>query len=377
MKFERIQTEKKRYLTYLVCVSAVVFLFLTAACGGGGGTKAVKVSPKKSGSPDYIFYPGLPNTPRYQYLTTFSSSSDIQKKKSKFFNFVAGDEQEKPRPIKKAYGVEMCDGVIYVCDLRSHAVVTLNLDTKEFGYIGVSGSAKLNRPVNLKIDKKNKIIYVADMGRKQVLSFSTDGRRLRFYGKRGQFDPSDVDIHDGKLFVCDVKGNQVHVLDVKTGETLYKIGKSGSDDGEFYHPSNIAVRNDRLYISDSTNFRVQIFDLQGNFKAKFGEIGELPGYFSRPKGIDVDREGRIHVVDAAFENVQVFDKEFKLLLYMFTPGNERHNINLPADVTIDYDNVSYFKKYLSPKFKAEYLLFVTSNFGRNKVNVYAYGTYRK
>jgi len=377
MKVERIHMGKKRYLAYLTGLSALVFFILTAACGGGGGAKTVNVSPQKGGHPDYIFYPALPNTPRYQYLTTFSSSSDIRKQKSKFFKFVAGDEVEKPRPIKKAYGVEMCDGVIYVCDLRSHAVVTLDLKTKEFGYIGITGSAKLNRPVNLKIDKKNKIIYVADMGRKQVLSFTTDGQRLMSYGKKDQFDPADVDIHNGKLFVCDVKGNRIHVLDVKTGESLYKIGKSGSNDGEFFHPSNIAVRNNRLYVSDSTNFRIQIFDLGGNFIGKFGEIGELPGYFSRPKGIDVDREGRIHVVDAAFENVQVFDKKFNLLLYMFTPGNERHNINLPAGVTIDYDDVSYFKQYLSPDFKAEYLLFVTSNFGPNKVNVYAYGTYRR
>ena len=368
---------KKRYLVYLTGLSALVFFFLTAACGSGGGAKTVNVSPQKGGHPDYIFYPALPNTPRYQYLTTFSSSSDIRKKKSKFFKFVAGDEQEKPRPIKKAYGVDMCDGVIYVCDLRSHAVVTLNLVTREFGYIGITGSAKLNRPVNLKIDKKNKIIYVADMGRKQVISFTTGGQRLRAYGKTGQFEPADVDIHGDKLFVCDVKGNRIHVLDVKTGESLYIIGKSGSNDGEFFHPSNIAIRNNRLYVSDSTNFRIQIFDLGGNFIGKFGEIGELPGYFSRPKGIDVDREGRIHVVDAAFENVQVFDKKFNLLLYMFTPGNERHNINLPAAVTIDYDDVSYFKQYLSPEFKAEYLLFVTSNFGPNKVNVYAYGTYRR
>ncbi len=83
----------------------------------------------------YIFYPSLPEIPRYQYLTTFSSSSDVKKKKSKLFKFVAGDEEEKPQGIKKAYGVDIFDGVIYVCDVTGKAVVTLNLKKKEFGYI--------------------------------------------------------------------------------------------------------------------------------------------------------------------------------------------------------------------------------------------------
>ncbi len=365
---------KNRYSKYFAYLPVLVFVFFLAACGGG--PKTTRVIPSVKGG-DYIFYPPLPNTPRYQYLTTFSHSADIKKKKSKFFKFVAGDEQEKPKPIKKPYGVGMLDGVIYVCDIRSTAVITLNLETKKFGYIGISGSGRLTSPVNLAIDKKNKLIYVADMGRKQVICYDTTGNRVKSYGKKGQFDPSDVEILGNRLFVCDVKGNQVHVLDIRSGEILYKIGKTGSNDGELFHPSNIAIHKDRLYVSDTTNFRVQVFDLDGKFRTKFGKLGDTPGYFSRNKGIVVDREGRTYVVDAAFENVQVYNEEFKLLLYMFTPGTERHNINLPAGIYIDYDNLHYFKQYLSPDFKAQYLLFVTSNFGLNKVNVYAYGTYRQ
>jgi hypothetical protein len=93
--------------------------------------------------------------------------------------------------------------------------------------------------------------------------------------------------------------------------------------------------------------------------------------------VAVDREGRIYVVDAAFQNVQVFNPEFKLLLFFLSGGLEKHNVYLPAGIAIDYDNIEYFKGYIHPKFKAEYLLFVTSNFGNNKVNVYAFGTYQK
>lgn len=354
---------RKKYLLVL----ALCLLAWTCA------PKKVKVEPEK----EYLFFPPLPNAPRYQYLTTFSTSKDIEKKKSGFLKFVAGEEEAKPREIRKAYGVDIFDGVIYVGDTKGGVVVTLNLKTNEFGYIGLAGSGKLIKPINVKIDKNNRALYVADMGRKQVVVFDLDGKPLTFYGKTDQFEPSDVDLSGERLYVCDVKGHQVHVLDLKSGESLFTIGKPGSGDGGLFHPSNICIKNGLLYVSDTTNFRVQVFDLEGNFKAKFGKIGRLPGDFSRNKGIAVDEKGRIYVVDAAFENVQVFNQEFDLLLFMLGPGTERHNINLPAGITIDYNNLVYFQKYLSPRFKAEYLLFVTSNFGRNKVNVYAYGTYQE
>jgi hypothetical protein len=350
-------------------------IILCTGFGCGGGSQKVITEPKDTH--DYIFYPPLPNKPRYQYLTTFSSSKDFEKKKSKFLKFIVGEKEKKPRQqIRKAYGVDIYDGVIYVCDIGSGVVVTINLKTRNFGYLGEKGSGKLRKPVNVFIDEKEKLLYVADVNRKQVICYTLEGKVVRFYGTRGQFSkPVDVDLYGDKLFVCDVGKHQVVAIDKKEGKTLYTIGKPGSKEGDLFHPTNIVIRHDRLYVSDTTNFRVQVFDLDGKFQATFGRIGRIPGTFARNKGIDVDKEGRIYVVEAKYDKVQVFDRDFQLLLFMFEPGNERHNINLAAGIAVDYDNVKYFKEYLSPNFNAEYLLFVTSNFGFNKVNVYAFGSY--
>ena len=67
---------------------------------------------------------------------------------------------------------------------------------------------------------------------------------------------------------------------------------------------------------DSMNFRVQIFDAEGKFIKKFGEVGTGYGQFSKPKGIAVDSEGHIYVVDSAFNNIQIFDAEGKLLSFL-------------------------------------------------------------
>jgi len=355
----------------VILIIALILILLAGFPGCAG--KKVKTKPERG----YIFYPPQPSRPKFQFLTTFSSSGDIEKKKSKLFRFVAGEKENRVTPIRKPYGVEIFEGIIYVCDLRSSALITMDLNKRSFGSIGTRGPGKLKKPANMDIDRNNRVIYVADTGRNQVIAFSPEGKYLGAYGTPGQFKPSDVKMLDDRIYVCDSKGSQIHVLDKESGKTLRKIGSMGHKEEDLYHPTNISIHDNKIYVSDTTNFRVSIFDLEGKFLQSFGKPGRRPGDFARPKGIDVDRKGRIYVVDSAFENVQVFNREFKLLLFMFSPGGELHNINLPADILIDYDSIEYFRKYLAPGFKPEYLLFVTSQFGRSKVNVYAFGEYEK
>ncbi len=350
----------------------LLFLFFAGSFTGCSGSKEVQTEPGRDNK--YVFFPKPPAKPRYQYLTTFSTSSDIEKKKSKFFKFIAGNEIKNDIVITKAHGFDVFDGIIYVCDTKSRMIVTVDLKNRKFGYFGVSGSIKLRNPVNIKIDKSDKIIYVADNGRKEVVAFDMKGDVKKIYGQNMGYNTVDVDVYKNLVFLCDARGNQVHVLDKISGAHLYDIGKSGHRDGDLYHPVSIAIVNKKVYVSDMTNFRISIFDIEGNYIGKFGKIGKYPGQFARNKGIDVDREGRIYVVDSAFSNVQVFDEKYQLLLFFLGPGKERYNLFLPAELVINYESLKYFKKYISPNFKAEYLVLVSSNFGPNKINVYAFGT---
>lgn len=359
--------KKRNYLKFLILI---VLLILGISCVE---TKKVETKPLKD---NYIYYPPLPNKPRLQYLTTISTSKDIRKANSSFFKFVVGDDEEKPEVIKKPYGIDVHDGVLYICDMSAGTVDVLDLKKGTFKYFGLSGPGKLGRPINLKVDKKENLIYVADNGRKQVVVFDENGKYIKAYGLKDQFVPVDVDFNDKLLFVCDVKNHQIHVLDKKTGAPKYKIGKPGSGDEQLYHPTNICYYKDKIYVSDTTNFRVQIFDIKEKPLGRFGQIGDRPGSFSRPKGLDIDNYGNLYIVDAAFENVQIFNKNNQFVHFFLKSGNNRDNVNLPAGIVINYDSVKYFKNFISPRLKAEYLLFVTSQFGVNKVNVYAYGTYK-
>ncbi len=319
-----------------------------------------------------LFYPSLPNPPRIQYLTTFSTINDLTKTKNNFADFILGKQSDKSM-VAKPYGVAMHGGKIYVVDAAQAGYVVLDLETRKYKFITGGTSGGMKKPINITIDVGG-TKYISDTGRAQVLVFDRNDKYIRAFGIKGQFKPSDVAITVDRLFVTDLKTHTIHVLDKNTGKMLHRIGRVGSKDGEFYYPTNISIGPDsHLYVSDTGNFRVQKFTLEGKFVRSFGSIGSGFGKFARPKGISIDKDGLMYVVDAAFENVQMIDKSGKLLLFFGKAGDKAGDINLPADVSVDYDNVKYFQTYADPKFKLEYVILVSSQFGVNKINIYGFG----
>ena len=85
------------------------------------------------------------------------------------------------------------------------------------------------------------------------------------------------------------------------------------------------------------------------------------------------RDGNLYAVDASFNNVQIFNREGRLLLFFSGPGFEAGQLQLPADVAIDYDNVGHFREFAGPDFEIEYLVLVTSQFGPRQVNIFGFG----
>jgi DNA-binding beta-propeller fold protein YncE len=126
-------------------------------------------------------------------------------------------------------------------------------------------------------------------------------------------------------------------------------------------------------VTDTNNFRVQQFDEDGKLIRVIGAQGTGYGTFARPKGITLDRDNNIYVVDAAFQNIQILAPDSSPLLAFGAGGSERWSINMPTVVKVDYDNVSYFEQYAAPNFDIQYVVLVASQFGLNKVVVFGFG----
>jgi DNA-binding beta-propeller fold protein YncE len=320
-----------------------------------------------------IFYPLPPDVPRLQFLKKYSSSLDVATKSKGFRSFVFGGEENEDQVVQKPYGLAMHDGSIYVVDTRGNGYGVFDLKNDTSRLIKPSGAGALRKPINITIDEDG-TRYVTDSAREQVLVFNSDDKFLRAIGAPGQFKPIDVAISGDRLYVSDIANHVIHVLEKTTGKELLRFGEPGDQPGQFAHPTNLALGpQGTIYITDTSNFRLQEFDLEGEFIRAIGTAGNTPGTFARPKGVSLDRDGHIYVVDAAFQNVQILHTDGGALMSFGTPGEEIDSINLPTVVKVDYDNVSYFEEYFAPGFDVEYLVFVVSSFGYNKVVVFGFG----
>jgi sugar lactone lactonase YvrE len=83
------------------------------------------------------------------------------------------------------------------------------------------------------------------------------------------------------------------------------------------------------------NFRIQKVDTKGRPLQSIGSIGNVTGSFSRPKGVATDSEGNLYVVDALFDNIQIFDKQGRFLMHWGEGGIEPGYFWLPTGIAID------------------------------------------
>ncbi len=340
-----------------------------AACVGACASTA----PRGDGEGgNTVYYPPLPESPRIQHLVTLATDTDLVAGDNGFAKFILGEDKKESR-LLQPYGTAMDHGRLYVADTGAGAVAVFDLAARKLEYVGGSAGGRMKRPINIRIDTDGKR-YVTDTGRDQILIFDRSDRYVSSLGEEGQFRPVDLAIVGERLYVVDILHHSVQVLDKTSGKLLFHFGKAGSADGELFHPTNIAVTPEgELLVVDTSNYRVQRFTASGQFIRSYGAVGASPGSFARPKGIAVDPAGRMYVSDAAFENVQLFDRDGRLLMSFGQPGDGKEGLNLPTAVTIDRDNIEWFKRYAGKGFDIEYLIFVASQFGPNKIDVFGFG----
>jgi hypothetical protein len=322
-----------------------------------------------------IFYPPLPAMPRLQFLTSIMLETDLGgTKRSGFEDFIIGGAEVTKR-LGRPVDFASAPGKIFVADRMFRKIVIVNLEKKVFEEIRDEGIGVIYNPAGLWITEEG-TLYIADMGRKQVLVYGSNGSFLNAFGELDQFSkPLDVAVHGNRIYVCDLDKNKVLVLDKTSGKMIQEIGGMGRKEGQFFKPSYITLdKEGNLYVTDSFNFRVQMFNQEGKFVKAFGCHGDNFGCFSRPKGLVRDDANLLYVVDAAFENIQIFDKETaKLLLFFGGHGTTGGSMELPGGVYLDKHNVKYFQKFADKNFKVRYLVIVGNLVGSRRLAVYGYG----
>ncbi|GBD99323.1 serine/threonine-protein kinase PknD [bacterium BMS3Abin07] len=299
-------------------------------------------APRIQKKPIDLVWPLPPDAPRLKYVGMVRSTLDVAKKRG-FTETLFGTEQVDA--LKKPYGVAVDSaGRIYVTDIGR--VMIFDLKKHDYGYIGDSpGTGKLGMAIGIAVTR-DKRVFVSDISADRVFVYSTEGRFITAIGHKGEFlSPSGVAVDENNrfLYVVDSKKHRVSVYSLDSYKLLRTIGSRGlGEDGKFNFPTNAAVDSKgNLYVVDTGNFRVQIFDKDGNFVSSIGKLGDSPGSFARPKGIGIDSDDNIYVVDAAFQNVQIFNSDGQLLLYFGSAGWGPGHFILPAGLTVDSGDKVY------------------------------------
>lgn len=147
---------------------------------------------------------------------------------------------------------------------------------------------------------------------------------------------------NGRVYVLEGTAARVTVLN-PDGTVATTWGRPGTGDGEFQEPWGVTVApNGDVYVADTWNHRVQKFDASGRFLAKWGDFADTkgqrdadPGKFWGPRAVAIGPDNNVYVTDTGNKRVQVFDPNGRFLRALggegTAPGQFREPVGLAFD----------------------------------------------
>lgn len=285
-------------------------------------------------------WPAPPDEPRIRFLGQLQSEDDLHPSHSvsrRLGDALFGRDQ----PIVLQTPSAVCsDGAdrLFVADPAEQAVCVFDLARRTFTQWRPPKNRPpaLNQPVALACDPSGRLL-VSDADSARILAFSSSGV-FRGEFATGRFTrPCGIayDPTHKRILVVDAGAHQLVALTLE-GQEIARIGGRGSKPGEFNFPTFVAVdATGRVYVSDTLNFRIQVFDPDLKPLRQIGKKGDMPGYFSQPKGLAVDAENHLYVVDANFESIQIFDDQGQVLMSFGREGHGPGEFWLPSGLCLD------------------------------------------
>jgi DNA-binding beta-propeller fold protein YncE len=111
----------------------------------------------------------------------------------------------------------------------------------------------------------------------------------------------------GYVYVTDSGNHRVEVFDAD-GNYLSQFGTTGDGNEQLFYPIGIAFNSTGYaYVLDGSKHNILVFDSNGNYVSQFGEQGSGDGQFKQPWGIAINSTGYTYVTDTYNYRVQVFD----------------------------------------------------------------------
>lgn len=197
------------------------------------------------------------------------------------------------------------------------------------------------------------LVADADIG--AIFVLSPDGNPMGRFTGDALIRPTglDVDIQSGQVFVADKDASLVKVYSAG-GALLRTIGEPGDGELQLNAPMHIRLRGDKLFVSDALNANVKIYDKNdGRVLGQIGRRGLFVGNFVRPKGVALDSDDNVYIVESYYDHLLIYNQEGEFLLPIGGTGNEVGRFFLPAGIWSDGND----RIFVADMFNARVVIF--------------------
>ncbi len=228
--------------------------------------------------------------------------------------------------IRKDVAAEIWDyGVLQATAVQADPYEQGRLSLPADLIFGVSGASdgQFNTPHGMAIAPDG-TLYVADTNNNRIQHFSADGQFLNAWGSFGDVTAGSAPLGtfnqpwavavspDGEfVYVADTWNHRIQKF-TASGTPLTMWGAplydpTTTDPAVMWGPRGIAVdAQERVFVADTGNKRILVYDADGNFILQIGSEGLSIGQFEEPVGLAFDPRGYLYVADTWNQRVQVF-----------------------------------------------------------------------
>ena len=247
------------------------------------------------------------------------------------------------RPVAVLFGE---NGRLYVAEAGAGRVRAFDRDGVEEAVF----RGDLERPAGLALAPDG-TLWVSDASRDELVAFAPDGRVARVLGARGRGPgelraPGGLAASGAALAVADAGNRRVQVFRLDDGSSAsFELDALGA-----CRPVDVAWAGEELIVLDADAHELLRLDAQGGRSGALGAFGFPPGLFAAPGGLALAADG-LYVADTENHRVQVFDPErvralvpslrqsprYVLGAHAIRPREGRGFLHYPADVAVSAD----------------------------------------
>ena len=192
----------------------------------------------------------------------------------------------------------------------------------------------VNRPYGIAFNSRGEMIVSESEGH-QISIFDIRGQRIRTFGSRGnrpeQMEyPAGVAIDDtDNIYVSSNHKLQKFTSSGKLIKCVFQH-QEGNNAGCFNYPRGVSLYNNKIYMCDCDNHRIQVFDLDLNFTRSISSRGKGKGKIDLPLDVKFDCSGNMYIAEK--KRVQVLDSSGHFIRLFGQEGERR--LERPASVLI-------------------------------------------